>query len=59
MNFWKDQFDESKYSGLSKVNCSLCKNKILTKAQLKYSLKYFNKPLCLACQRLEKYLATH
>ena len=41
-------------SGLSAVKCETCKQYI-TNAQLTYSLRFYVKPLCRACQSLEYY----
>ena len=39
-------------SGLSEVKCSYCKS-LTTNAQLSYSMRFYGKPLCKTCQRLE------
>ena len=41
-------------SGLSEVKCETCKQ-YLTNAQLSYSMRVYNRPLCRTCQSLEYY----
>ncbi len=45
-------FEDVKFSGWSGETCSLCRQEI-TKAALSYSTKFYGKPLCRSCQRLE------
>jgi hypothetical protein len=42
------------FSGMSGVKCEICK-KETTQAQLSYSMRFYAKPLCRSCQRLESY----
>jgi hypothetical protein len=42
------------FSGWSGVECETC-GRGTTKAQYSYSKRFFRKPLCRRCQRLEKY----
>jgi hypothetical protein len=46
------------FSGWSEEKCRTCK-RVMTEAQLSYSMRFFNKPLCRRCQTLEKYGANH
>ena len=41
-----------KFSGFSGEFCSLC-GKEITNAMLSYSMRFFKKPLCRFCQRLQ------
>ena len=44
------------HTGWSGVDCKTCKRET-TKAQYKYSMRFFKKPLCMSCQSLELYVS--
>lgn len=45
------------HSGWSGVKCKTC-GRETTNAQLNYSLRFYNKPLCKSCQSFEFYKKT-
>lgn len=42
------------FSGWSGMDCRTC-GKRTTNAELSYSTRFFKKPLCRSCQKLEEY----
>ena len=45
---------QKNHSGWSGVKCKTC-GRVTTNAQLSYSMRFYEKPLCRTCQSLESY----
>jgi hypothetical protein len=56
MNTYGMTVDMSNFSGWSDAACVTCRRRT-TKAQTSYSLRFYGKPLCRSCQKLEDYEA--